>query len=162
MAGRVSLKQIGSSGASVNQVVAWNGSTWSPTTFSGAARPALSFSKSYDPPPATRQGSTTTVLIQYGLASGYQSLSPIWWKLPAATAAAGGQLNPGLRLYWSDSSTTDLFNTQTSGSLTGYRWQQRFNKDGLRITQIAFIVQNTSSSGIYSNMTEFVFEGDQT
>lgn len=162
MAGKLNLKQIASSGASVGQIPAWDGAAWSPTTSSGSARPALCFSKSYDPPPATYSGSTIHVLVQYGLAAGYQGLSPIWWKLPAATAAAGGQLNPGVRLYWSNSTTTDLFNTQTTAPMVGYRWQQRFNKDGLRITQIAFIAQNTATTGIYSNMTEFVFEGDQS
>lgn len=75
---------------------------------------------------------------------------------------SGGQLNPGLRLYWSDASTTDLLNTQTSGSLTSDRSEVRFNKDGLRITQIAFIAQNTSGQGINTNLGEFIFEGEQT
>lgn len=55
-----------------------------------------------------------------------------------------------------------MFNTQTTGSLMGYRWQNRFNKDGLRITQIGFIVQNTSSQGINANLGEYLFEGEQT
>lgn len=165
MAGKLNVKQLAASGASLNQVLTWNGSSWVPANSGGgggSARPALCFSKSHDPAQTSYPGSTTQVLIQYGTASTYQSISPIWWRLPAAVTGSGGQLNPGLRLYWSDASTTDLLNTQTSGSLTSDRSEVRFNKDGLRITQIAFIAQNTSGQGINTNLGEFMFEGEQT
>lgn len=162
MAGKIKLKQIAGSGASSGQVPTWSGTDWVPATSSGSARPALCFSKIHDPAQTSYPGSTTQVLAQYSPASGYQSVSPSWWKLPSAVTGSGGQLNPGLRLYWSDATTTDMFNTQTTGSLMGYRWQNRFNKDGLRITQIGFIVQNTSSQGINANLGEYLFEGEQT
>lgn len=163
MAGKINLKQLAGSGASSGQVATWNGSAWAPAASSGSARPALCFSKTYDPAQTLYSGSTTVVLVQYSLASGYQSVTPSWWKLPASVAGGGNQqVNAGLRLYWSDSTTTDLFNTQTTGSLMGYRWQTKFNKDGLRITQIGFLAQNTSSQGVTADLGEFVFEGDQT
>ena len=162
MAGRIKLKQIAASGASVGQVPAWDGAAWAPATSSGSARPALCYSKTYDPAQTVYTGSTTVVLVQYSLASGYQSLTPSWWKLPASVTGGGGQVNAGVRFYWSDSSTTDLFNTSTSGALMGYRWQTRWDKDGLRITQIAFLAQNSSSQSISANLGQFLLEGEQT
>lgn len=160
--GRINLKQVGGAGASAGQVPTWTGSAWVPATSSGSARPALCYSKNYDPSLTVYTGATTVVLVQYSLASGYQSLTPSWWQLPASVTGTGGQVNAGLRLYWSDSSSTDLFNTATTGALMGYRWQTRFNKDGLRITQIAFLAANTSSQSISANLGQFLLEGEQT
>lgn len=162
MAGKIKLKQLGDSSASVGQVPTWTGSVWVPATLSGSARPALCFSKSYDPAQTNYAALTTVVLVQYGLASGYQSLTPSWWKLPASVAGGNQQVNGGLRLYWSDGTTTDLFNTSRSGALMGYRWQSRWNKDGLRITQVGFLAQNTSSQSISIDLGQFQLEGEQT
>ena len=163
MAGRLNPKQIAGSGATSGQVLAWSGSAWVPTTSAaGSARPALCFSKSYDPWSTTYSGSTTSVLVTYSLETNYQSLSPEFWKLPAAVSGAGGQLNPGIRFTWSDSSTTEFFNSDTSSALTKYRWQVRFNKDGLRISQVSFVVQNTAWSSISADLAEYIVEGNQT
>lgn len=162
MAGRVQLKQLSSSGATTGQVVTFDGSKWAPATFSGgSARPALSFSKTYDPSSQTFS-QVTTVLVQYDPASSYQSITPAFWTLPQAVTAGAGQLRPGVRLYWSDNSTQDYLNTSTLGSITQTRQEIRFNKDGLRITRIAFIVSNTSGSSPVANIGEFRFEGEQT
>jgi hypothetical protein len=164
MGGSIELKQLAQSGATDGQVVTYSSSSgkWIPATSGGggSARPALEFSKSLNP--SSQQYNGTVILGTYSPASTYQSISPAWWTLPPAVTSGGAQkVTPGLRLYWSDSSTSDYTNTSTVGALTMNRSQVYFNKDGLRITSIAFFATATGGS-VTADLGAFTFEGNQT
>jgi hypothetical protein len=163
MAGSIELKQLAQSGATDGQVVTYNASTgkWIPGSSGGAsARPALTFSKTLNP--SSQQFTGTVILATYSPASTYQSISPAWWTIPPAVTVGGNQkVTPGLRLYWSDTTTTDFTNSSTFGALTTSRSDVYFNKDGLRITSVAFF-GTASSAGLTADLGSFTFEGEQT
>lgn len=166
MGGSIELKQLAQSGASDGQVVTYSASTgtWVPATSGGggggSARPALEFSKFLNP--SSQQYSGTVILATYSPASTYQSISPVWWTLPPAVTSGGAQkVTPGLRLFWSDSSTSDYTNTSSLAALTMNRSQVYFNKDGLRITSVAFFGTATGGS-VAADLGRFTFEGTQS
>lgn len=166
MGGSIELKQLAQSGATDGQVPTYSATTgnWQPATpsggGSGSARPALTFSKTLNP--SSQQFSGTVILGTYSPASTYQSISPAWWTLPPAVSSGGNQkVTPGLRLYWSDSSTTDFTNASTVGALTTSRSDVYFNKDGLRISSVAFFATATGGS-VTADLGAFTFEGEQT
>lgn len=100
----------------------------------------------------------------YTPATGYLSIIPALWTLPAAINSGGGvgpPLNPGIRFNWSDGTTTIRYNTSTASSLTETRDSIDFNKDGLAIVGVDFVVDNTSGGAATVDFTAWTVDGNQ-
>ena len=124
---------------------------------------AADFRKTYDPG-LVAYAAGTSVALAYSPATGYLSLLPAWWTIPAAILSGGGAgppLNPGIRFTWSDATTTDRFNTSTISSLTETRDSIDFNKDGLAIVGLSWIVNNTSGGVASVDFTAWTTDGNQ-
>lgn len=123
---------------------------------------AADFRKTYDPA-AVSYAAGTSVAQTVGPATGYLSLLPAWWTLPVALIGGGLglPLYPGIRFLWSDGTTTDRFNTSLVGSLTETRDSVDFNKDGLAIVRVAFIVNNTNAAAETVNFAAWTTDGNQ-
>lgn len=123
---------------------------------------AADFRKTYDPA-AVPYAPGTSVAQTVGPATGYLSLLPAWWTLPAALIGGtfGLPLYPGIRFLWSNGTTTDRFNTSLVGSLTETRDSVDFNKDGLAIVRMAFIVNNTNGGIETVNFAAWTTDGNQ-
>lgn len=134
---------------------------WSPGVSAGGAY----FRKSNDPASASYAAGVSVIAGgTYAPAAGYTCIFPSFWTLPAAVASGGGAgppINPGIRFTWSDSSTTIRYNTSTAATLTEQASTIDFNKDGLKIVGVAFVVNNTSGGSASADFTAWLVNGSQ-
>lgn len=124
---------------------------------------AADFRKTYDPG-LVAYVAGISVAQAYSPATGYLSILPAWWTIPAAINSGGGigpPLNPGIRFTWSDGTTTDRFNTSIIAAITETRDSIDFNKDGLAIVEVSFIVNNTSGGAASVDFTSWTTDGNQ-
>ena len=124
---------------------------------------AADFRKTYDPG-LVAYVAGTSVAQAYSPATGYLSILPAWWTIPPAINSGGGAgppLNPGIRFTWSDGTTTDRFNTSTASALTETRDSIDFNKDGLAIVGLSWIVNNTSGGAASVDFSAWTTDGNQ-
>jgi hypothetical protein len=80
-------------------------------------------------------------------ATGYQTIIPASWLVPARGAAGGSAVQGAIRFYFSDGSTVTRQNGSNT-AVTETRDTVSFGKDGLTITSIGFGAVNTSGGGV--------------
>ena len=97
-----------------------------------------------------------TVMESWQPASGYHSIVPAWWEMPAKE----GKITPTIAFIMSDDSSVLLGNA-TAGRLTRTRADLELNKDGLAIKEIRFQVWNEADAAETQDLGLFKFEGEQ-
>lgn len=97
-----------------------------------------------------------TVLQTYSPAAGYESILLQSWTLPPAA----GNVQPGIRFIFNDASTVDRYNAGGT-ALTEKRPDIEFAKDGLYISQVAFIANNVGAAAETQDLGLFKLDGEQ-
>lgn len=122
------------------------------------------FRKSLDPAAATYPNGVSTVTGgAYTPATGYRSVVPAFWTLPAAIVDGGTglPLNPGIRFTFSDGTTVTRTNTNTAAPLTEIRGAVDLGKDGVTIVAVDFVVNNTTGGAVAVNFGAWTTDGHQ-
>ena len=113
---------------------------------------ATNFHKEFDPP-SQSYPANLTILATFAPATGYHSIIPAWWEIPAEA----GNVTPQAVFIYSDDSYF-IRSNQTSNVVREVRSDLEVNKDGIALKQIRFEAWN---SGDTQDLGLFKFEGEQ-
>ena len=106
--------------------------------------------------PSSQEWATAiTELATYVPDDGYVGVIPSSWTLPAYESS---NCQAGIKFYWSDGSVSYEMNA-TGGNVTTNRSDMRFQKNGLGIIGVGFVVNNTSSPVVH-DFGPLIIEGD--
>ena len=86
----------------------------------------------------------------------YHSIMPVRWRIPPKV----GDVEPGIRFTFNDASTVTRSNTTGSEILESHGADVFFDKDGLTIQQIEFLVDNVGGTQTV-DIADFELEGWQ-
>jgi hypothetical protein len=107
-------------------------------------------------PPFQSYNPGMTVLASKVPATGYHSILPARWQLPPKV----GNIEPVVRLVFSDNTTFDFRNTGTS-QVFDTREANFFVKDGLTVIRVELIADNVSGAAESRGLGTLAFEGEQ-
>jgi hypothetical protein len=113
--------------------------------------------RTYDPE-SQNYSSGDTVLQTLDPDDSYISILPERWVIPATTDS---NLVTKIIFVFSDDTEIIRSNTSTGTDLVEKREDVEFNKSGLYIKQVKFVVTNTGSSSITADIGAFIIDGEQ-
>jgi len=101
-----------------------------------------------------------TEVVAVTPATGYQSITPARWVVPARGAGAASGVHGTVRFYLSDGSTVDRTNTSNL-AVTETRDAISIGKDGLTITSVGFGATNTTGGDLTTTIGPWSLDGSQ-